>query len=277
MSTSPAILNVDLAGMVCALHVHDEALALLLHQRYAAFLNPVATAEITIEIVPRKRPPFIHPQPGDWVIETSFTDDQLRYTSYLERGTVDLAAGRGMLELISPGDAENFLRVVFAWFCLHRHSLLLHASGMIRQGAGYAFFGHSGSGKTTTTRLSAPFATILSDDLVIIRPCQGVCTLHGVPFRGEFGESPRANQQAPLAGIFRLRQDNDHRIVPLSRSIAAAELGASAPFVNNKPALAGMLMETCHQIVKTTEVHALHFRQDADFWSVIDDYLTSLP
>ena len=270
-------LMFDIAGLAVAIHIHDPELAGRLRGRYHQFLNSQATPILEIAVTARQGEPFIQPVPGDWVIETQFENDRLEYTSYLKRGWVDIEQGVGEMEVIAPGDGENFFRVAYAWLCLRHNALLLHASGLIRDGFGYAFFGHSGSGKTTTTRLSEQVATILSDDLVILRCHDGNCRLYGVPFRGEFGEAPRANQNAPARGIFRLRQDGTHRVQPLPPSLAVAELSASAPFVNNKAALIPQLLDVCQQIVNATQVHALHFKKDAKFWETIDEYFESLP
>jgi hypothetical protein len=125
--------------------------------------------------------------------------------------------------------------------------------------------------------LAARTADVVSDDLVIIRCDNGGCTLHGVPFKGELSDAPRANQSAPLAGLYRLRQDTGHYLEAIPRMQAVAELAAASPFVVREPALSDRLLEVCNRIAKTVPVQQLHFRRDDGFWKVIDGREQSLP
>ena len=172
---------------------------------------------------------------------------------------------------------ENFLRTLYAWFCVKNDSILLHAAGVIRNGEGYVFFGPSGAGKTTTTYLAAKQGHILSDDLVIIRKHKGQYHLYGVPFKGELSDAPRSNKHAPLKGIFRLRQDDSHYLEPLSTTTAIAELVASAPFVVRELSLSPDLISVCTDLARSTTVQQLHFKRDDGFWEVIDGYFANVP
>jgi hypothetical protein len=268
---------VNIANMAVALETQDEQVADRIRQRYAAFLDPTAAPlfVIRLEIIPGAL--FIQPKAGPWVIESSYSQEELTYLSYTERGQINLQSGVGCLEMAPTAHVENFLRVAYAWLCLQNGGLLLHAAGAIRNGQGFVFFGPSGAGKTTTSRLAARTADVVSDDLVIIRGDNGRCILHGVPFKGELSDAPRANQSAPLAGLYRLRQDTSHYLEPIPRAQAVAELAAASPFVVREPALSDRLLELCNRIAKTIPVQQLHFRRDDGFWKVIDGREQSLP
>jgi hypothetical protein len=143
----------------------------------------------------------------------------------------------------------------------------------VQRGRGYVFFGRSGSGKTTTTRLS-PGAAILSDDLVILR-CVEIAgrpavQVYGVPFRGDLAEAPRRNAAAPLAGLYALVKDTDHFWEPLAAHAAVGQLSACVPFVMSRPADAGRVLALCAEITARVPVRTLHFRRDPGFWKVID-------
>jgi hypothetical protein len=269
-------LIISIANMAVALETEDEHVAERIRHRYAAFLDPTAAPRfvITLEITPGAL--FIPPEPGPWVIESSYSQDKLTFLSYTERGQVNLQTGVGWLEMAPTAHIENFLRVAYAWLCLQNGGLLLHAAGAIRNGHGFVFFGPSGAGKTTTSRLAARTADVVSDDLVIIGCDDGRCTLHGVPFKGELSDAPRANQSAPLVGLYRLRQDTGHYLEPIPRVKAVAELAAASPFIVREPALADRLLEVCSRIAKTVPVQQLHFRRDDGFWKVIDGREQSL-
>ena len=74
---------------------------------------------------------------------------------------------------IASSALANFLRVTYALLLIRHGGFLFHSAGMIRNGCGYLFYGHSGSGKTTVSRLSQNHVTLLSDDLVAGPPPAG--------------------------------------------------------------------------------------------------------
>ncbi len=265
---------IDIANLAVGITTTDMAVAQRIRHSYRDFLNPEATPIVTFTIEVKPDALYIEPQPGNWIIESRYTNERLTYKSYQEYGELNLMTGQGYLEMSPDAYIENYLRVIYAWLCMNNESLLMHASGVIYNGEGYVFFGPSGSGKTTMSRLSANQASILSDDLVIVRKLEDQYYLFGVPFKGELSDAPRANQYAPLKGIFRLRQDVRHYIEPMSRVIAVAEMAGSAPFINNVPTLNGKLLMMCNRVVKAIPVHQLHFRRDDGFWKVIDEFYT---
>ncbi|MCA9941604.1 MAG: hypothetical protein KC418_23350 [Anaerolineales bacterium] len=266
------ILNI--ADFVVALETIDETVADRIHERYRQFLGTDETPHFTIAIQATPDALFLPIEPGNWVIESDFDNNRITYRSYREQGEVDVRSRMGQLEIAPTADIENFLRVVYAWLCVQNGALLLHAGGLLRHanGLGYVFFGPSGAGKTTTTGLSRHLGTILSDDLVIIRCHDDHCTLHGVPFRGEMDDAPRANQFAPLKSIYRLRQDKKHFAAPLPHAVAVAELAAAAPFVVGNPHLNDHLLRVCDRVARLAPVRELHFSKDTGFWKAIDEY-----
>jgi hypothetical protein len=252
------------------LHNLDEPVRSRILDRYAAFVAVAPPTAISIDV---------HVEPGSeyipfgstpsWQIKSSVQDGRLEFESHREKGWVDLSIGRGALTLRPKGDPENFLRVLYAWQCLDHDALLLHASGIIRQGQGYVFFGPSGSGKTTLSRLSLD-QTILSDDLVIIKKRGQTFHVHGVPFRGDMPEAPRTNAMAILRGLFMLVKDDGHRLTPVPTPEAVGRLSTCVPFVMAQPASARRVTGLCAELVSAVPVRALHFCRDAGFWSVID-------
>jgi hypothetical protein len=270
-------ISLDIAGFTVALHTDDSAAARRIRERYGAFLTTGRPSQLSISLKITPGALFIQAGPGPWVIESSYGRERLTFRSFTERGEVDLHNGQGWLEMDPSAHVENFLRVVYAWLCLQNGALLLHASGVIREGRGYVFFGPSGAGKSTISELAAATGDVVSDDLVIIRWQPGGCTLHGVPFKGQFSDAPRANQSAPLQGLYRLRQDTGHFLQPLSPGKAVAELVAAAPFVVAEPGLAEQLIAICSRVAGTTLVRQLHFTRDDGFWKVIDGFEQRVP
>lgn len=262
---------VKIASFVVALNTTDASVAQRLEQRYHEFLgaNETPDISITLKIVPDAL--YIEPKPGPWIIESSYENNRLVYCSYQERGEVDLLSGEGFLEMDPTTQVDNFLRTIFAWLCVTNDALLLHSAGVIRDGLGYVFFGPSGAGKTTTSRLASQKGHVVSDDLVIIQCNEDGCMLHGVPFKGELSEAPRANQQAPLKGLYRLRQDTSHFLEPIPYIKSVADLVAASPFIVREKHLSEQLINVCTKIVKRVPVQELHFKRDDGFWKVIID------
>jgi len=125
----------------------------------------------------------------------------------------------------------------------------LHGCGLGRgDSESFLFVGHSGAGKSTTTRLWRRHAAVevLSDDRIIVRrgftdAVKGVgkCPtqtflMYGTPWHGEAAfASP---SRVPIRRIFLLEHGAGNRIEPLSRSAAVGELLARSftPFYQRR-------------------------------------------
>jgi len=263
------MIKIEIADVCVGLKLDDAKIAQQILDRYADFLSPDSTPEVTVEIEVREGVQFVPLKPGLYVINSSFRDSRLTFESYFEAGSVDMATGQGRLLMAPRGNVENFLRVLYAWRCVHHDALLLHASGVVKDDRAFVFFGPSGSGKTTTARLSLNH-TVLSDDLVIIKKRDGVYKAYGVPFQGDMPEAPRTNAQADLCGLFRLKKDMLHFAKPLRHSQAVAGLISCVPFVIQDIAMSQRAMAICADLAASVPVKELHFRRDKGFWRVID-------
>ncbi len=241
-----------------------------LADHYAAFVVPVHPDALTVDVGVKPGPAYIPMGSSPtWQVRSAARGDRVEFESFLEQGWFDWKNRRGSLVMRPEGDPENFLRVVYAWRCFQDNALLLHASGIIREGRGYVFFGPSGSGKTTVTRLSQRY-TILSDDLVILKPQNGKWRVFGVPFRGALPEAPRTNMAAGLTGLFALFKGSEHRVMPMPSAEAVARLAACVPFVMRLPDNARRVTENCAALNAAVPARALHFSQDSGFWEVLD-------
>jgi hypothetical protein len=264
-------VRISVADVCVALRVDDVEVAERIRARYAEFLAPDTPADFVINVAVREGIEFVPMRPGPWVINTTFQNEVLTFESYVERGSVNLATGQGHLVMAPTGLIENFLRVLYAWCMTRAGGLLLHSAGVVKDGRAFLFFGASGSGKTTITRLSSEY-TILSDDILIVKPVNGSFQAFGVPFRGgEMQDAPRTNTRAPLAGLYRLRKAPEHRLAPLSPARAAAELTSCAPFVVISPDTGRQVLNLCTRLASQVPVFELYFRKDREFWKVIDD------
>lgn len=184
-------------------------------------------------------------------------------------GWIDPAQGRAHLtahRAAGAGDLALFMRTCLALQALEWGEILFHAAGVVRRGQGYALFGPSGSGKTTAAHFS-PDGVILNDDLVLVRPARAGWEVAATPFGGGRHPEPRS---APLRALLRLVQAAEDRLVPLGAGAALGELVASSPVVNADAARLPALLARWQAVLAEVPVRALHFRQAATFWEVVD-------
>jgi hypothetical protein len=111
------------------------------------------------------------------------------------------------------------------------NAIELHGCGIVRQdGIGNLFVGHSGAGKSTTTRLwsACERVEILSDDRIIVRRHTSKKTvsmrMYGTPWHGEAAYASPGS--ASLARIFVLEHGRGNVLTRLSPCQAVAELFA---------------------------------------------------
>lgn len=119
----------------------------------------------------------------------------------------------------------------------------VHGCGIIdEESGGQLFIGHSGAGKSTTTRLWETFANpeILSDDRIILRLQEDELWMYGTPWHGEAAFA--APGKAKLKRIFILQQGRQNQIKPLSKARAAGEVFARCfPPFHSPEGIAGTL------------------------------------
>jgi len=92
----------------------------------------------------------------------------------------------------------------------------VHACGVVTaDGMGRLFVGHSGAGKSTTSRLwlRQQGATVLSDDRIILRQRNGSPVMYGTPWHGDAGLA--AQGSAPINQIFLLEHGARNEIIHL--------------------------------------------------------------
>ena len=210
--------------------------------------------------------------------ESTNTNDQEFYTrngalqirTEFFRGFVDLDRGQGELVLYrnSPEyEIENYLRALFAWLGYKSGGLILHAAGIRHYNAVYLFTGHSGSGKSTVSRLSE-LETVLNDDLVLLMPDEENWRVYATPFWNP-GWVKLNHGSGLLQGIFRLIKDDDVAIHPMEQALAVAELISNVPVIPACESCSAGLLNRVIELTSIVDVNWLHFRKDETFWEVL--------
>lgn len=169
-----------------------------------------------------------------------------------------------------PGVVENLLRILVAHALVARGGVLLHAAGVADGDRARVFFGVSGAGKTTLSRLAQEEGRrILSDDMVALVPETGRIRTLAIPFAGDFRDVA-PHDGAGLEGILRLRQAPVHAVRPLRRAEAVASLLTCTPFVNRDPWLAERLLGNLAALLDAAPAHELAFAPRAGFLDLLE-------
>jgi hypothetical protein len=103
----------------------------------------------------------------------------------------------------------------------------VHGCGLVdAETGGHLFLGHSGAGKSTTTKLWKALRNpqILSDDRIILRLHDGELWMYGTPWHGEAAFASAG--KARISRIFVLEHGGQNEITSLTRSRAVGELFA---------------------------------------------------
>lgn len=143
----------------------------------------------------------------------------------------------------------------------------LHGAGIVSSdGTGNLFVGHSGAGKSTTTRLWTERADVevLSDDRIIVRrdvsDDPSHIRMYGTPWHGEaMYASPGS---APLARIFVLEHGHGNVLTRLSPSQAVAELFARSFVPFHRHEFVDSALQFLQEVVDSVPVYHYSFEPD---------------
>jgi hypothetical protein len=151
---------------------------------------------------------------------------------------------------------------------LEQGAFPLHAAGVVHKNGLYLFGGPSGAGKSTVSYQSkARGDSFLDEDQVLIY--QRKDQLFGARAWGYSLQTCNF----PLRAYFQLIQDQENRLVPVTRATTTKLL-----IEGSSQILGGLLsgkrfegvFEKSAQIARTISGYELHFRKSPDFWKLID-------
>ncbi|MDD4650676.1 MAG: radical SAM protein [Methanothrix sp.] len=155
----------------------------------------------------------ISPTAGDDKLHrvATFSEDHSRGRIYNDREDIFLKGGLHSLTLF-PTDQILLSRVL-----AEREACFLHSAGMILDGKGLLFVGHSEAGKSTTVKMMMDRAEILCDDRNIVRKWPEGFKVHGSWSHGEVPLVSAAS--APLSAILFLKKSEKNRITPITKRL----------------------------------------------------------
>ncbi|HDY73939.1 MAG TPA: hypothetical protein ENH51_02360 [Euryarchaeota archaeon] len=153
-------------------------------------------------------------------------------------------------------------------------NFLAHSCSVQREGAGYLFSGPPESGKSTIAGISAPLATVLGDEIAIVKKEDSRYFVGATPFRGDFRES--VNMQAPLKAVFLIVHGKENEIRKISkiefvtRFVREVIYPGTLLSTERKEDFTRMI-QFCTDISENVPFYELRFLPDQRFWSEIDN------
>lgn len=143
---------------------------------------------------------------------------------------------------------DNAAMLLYAFSTADKGTLEMHASVTVKDGKGYLFLGHSGTGKSTHSRQwleTYDDAWLLNDDNPIVR--DGV--VYGSPWSGK---TPcYKNAGVPIGGIVKLSQAPQNTMTPLRLPEAYAYVLSSSSGLKILPEMMDALYETISQLIQS--------------------------
>ncbi|MCQ2237855.1 MAG: hypothetical protein MJZ73_01310 [Bacteroidaceae bacterium] len=163
--------------------------------------------------------------------------------------------------------AENFIRILFSQNAAPKHVVCLHASAMRYKDKAYLFMGHSGSGKSTHSRLWLKYfddTELMNDDNpVVALDADGKPVVYGSPWSGKTICYKKIN--APLAGIAHIVQRPENKMVPYPKYPAYRFIHRNAfGFTYLSDGIADGIYYTVEKIISQIPIYQLQCRADKE-------------
>ena len=161
---------------------------------------------------------------------------------------------------------DNAAMLVYAFATADKKTLLFHASVTMRQGQGYLFLGHSGTGKSTHSRQwLAAFddAVLLNDDNPVVRilPDEQVM-VYGSPWSGK--TACYKNENVPVNALVQLTQAPENKIYSLKMTQAYPYILASVSGLKIFPQMMDRLYESIAALLERKPVYKLECLPNTD-------------
>ena len=161
---------------------------------------------------------------------------------------------------------DNAAMLAYAFRTTKMKTLLFHASVIVREGKGYLFLGHSGTGKSTHSRMwleAFDDAQLLNDDNPVVRVLDdGMACVYGSPWSGK--TACYINEKAPIGALVQLAQAPENKIEQLRMSQAYPYLLSSVSGLKILPDAMDAIYESIAQLLECCPVYRLECLPNTD-------------
>lgn len=160
------------------------------------------------------------------------------------------------------------IRICAAWLGSHG-DVLLHASGAIIDGRGYAFLGDSGAGKSTLAAALAsdPSVTILGEDQVVLRYLDNQFWIYGTPWH--LNPELCSPQGAPLEKLFFLGRKGHSRITQIAPIEGVSRILQTAFIPFYLPELIPGILDRLSHLSETLSFYELSYQMGSNIRELI--------
>jgi len=243
---------------------------------------PVHEELLPEEVVYDKPPWIIYRRNNSWIYVIGSSSDGGRSPSQVARFNYDhtraeIFNSESLKERFIQGDVKSLTmfptdQVLLARLLANREGCYLHSSGVIIDGKGLAFVGHSGAGKTTIAEILKGCAEILSDDRIIIRKLNDGVRIFGTWSHGDLPDVSCAS--APTQAIMFLRKSGMNRIERIDdRFISVRNIldCVIKPFVTGD--WWDNILQLIHEIALSVPVFNLYFDGSSKVKATLEEFL----
>ncbi len=194
------------------------------------------------------------------------------------QGWVDLEQKRAEVTTPSQQRIHSAIVRVMSFILMQvlprrREGLLVHGAGVVIDGNAHLFFGASGRGKSTVSRLAVSVGRVLTDENVIIRRVGSGFRLYSTPFWGL--STPAHDIQgigradAPLIALYSLEHTAEFELERLTKGRATMALLTSEKVATERNSSADAWLAMVNDIVAQVPVYRLGFRPTTELWEFL--------
>ena len=243
----------------------DRDFLRVVQDRYAGFLSSETHSGIDLKL------DLTAPGQISSEKDVRVASDSVRWSA--ERGDFrldwDSETGRGQVrQSANPYSLDGVLRILHTLVLARRAGFLLHAASVMRNGRAFVFFGRSGAGKTTISRLAPADATLLTDEISYVRRDAEIYLAYGTPFSGELAKIGE-NVSAPIAAVYHLVQAPENRVALMTSADAVRALLESVLFFAEDAELVKLVFQSVCDLVGRVPVYRLEFVPNRTVWDLV--------
>lgn len=172
-----------------------------------------------------------------------------------------------------PTALSILIELCVSWRAVQDRALLLHSSGVVRDGRLFLFSGPSQSGKTTVaTRLNNGGSPFCVEAACILVNSDGAVVAYPTPLSDFDGAAP-TRAPMPLYGIVFIEQAETLCIEPLIGARRVVELLKNVRYFFDDAAGCPAILSTAAAIAQKAPCCKMRFEKNDSFWNALDTTL----